>query len=104
MHSEANVFLALSLDYIAHDVLIGSAINVYCIMIPHSKDNYISCFYVGDTNFLITAFVNFQSQGLSIKLLKLLKSGFLLAKLKSSLRTLHGPHHDFVDLYGIYVS
>jgi len=27
-----------------------------------------------------------------------------MAKLKSSLRTFYGCHHDFVDRYGIYVS
>ena len=33
----------------------------------------------------------------------LLNQGFLLAKLKSSLRKFCGRHHDLVDLYGIYV-
>ena len=35
---------------------------------------------------------------------KLLTQGFLLVKLKSSLRKLHGRHHDLVDRYGISVS
>jgi hypothetical protein len=35
---------------------------------------------------------------------KLLNQGFLLVKLKSSLRKLYGRHHDLVDRYGIYVS
>jgi hypothetical protein len=35
---------------------------------------------------------------------KLLNQGFLLVKLKSSLRKIYGRHHDFVDRYGIYVS
>ena len=35
---------------------------------------------------------------------KLLNQGFLLVKLKSSLRKLHGRHHDLVDHYGIAVS
>ena len=30
--------------------------------------------------------------------------GFLLVKLKSSLRKFNGPHHDLVDRYGISVS
>jgi hypothetical protein len=35
---------------------------------------------------------------------KLLKQGFLLVKLKSSLRKCYGRHNDLVDRYGIYVS
>jgi hypothetical protein len=35
---------------------------------------------------------------------KLLNQGFLLVKLKSSLRKLYGRHHDLVDRYGISVS
>ena len=35
---------------------------------------------------------------------KLLNQGFLLAKLKSSLRNVYGRHHDLVDRYGISVS
>ena len=35
---------------------------------------------------------------------KLLNQGFLLVKLKSSLRTFYGRHHDLVDRYGISVS
>jgi hypothetical protein len=35
---------------------------------------------------------------------KLLNQGFLLVKLKSSLRKFHGRHNDLVDHYGISVS
>jgi hypothetical protein len=35
---------------------------------------------------------------------KLLHQGFLLVKLKSSLRETYGRHHDLVDCYGISVS
>jgi hypothetical protein len=35
---------------------------------------------------------------------KLLNQGFLLVKLKSSLRKLYGRHHDLVGRYGISVS
>ena len=35
---------------------------------------------------------------------KLLKQGFLLVRLKSSLRQLYGQNHDLVDHYGISVS
>jgi len=35
---------------------------------------------------------------------KLLNQGFLLVRLKSSLRKLHGRHHDLVDRYRISVS
>jgi hypothetical protein len=35
---------------------------------------------------------------------KLLDQGFLLVKLKSSLRKFYGHHHDIVDRYGISVS
>jgi hypothetical protein len=34
---------------------------------------------------------------------KLLNQGFLLVKLKSSLRKFYGRHHDLVDRYGISV-
>jgi len=36
--------------------------------------------------------------------MKLLNQGFLLIKLKSSLRMFYGRHHDLVDRYGIFVS
>jgi hypothetical protein len=36
--------------------------------------------------------------------MKLLNQGFLLVKLKSSLRKFYGRHHDLVDRYGISVS
>ena len=35
---------------------------------------------------------------------KLLNQGFLLVKLKSSLRKFHGHHHFLVDRYGISMS
>jgi hypothetical protein len=35
---------------------------------------------------------------------KLLNQGFLLFRLKSSLRKLYDRHHDLVDHYGIFVS
>jgi hypothetical protein len=35
---------------------------------------------------------------------KLLTQGFLMVKLKSSLRKFYDRHHDLVDRYGIYVS
>ena len=35
---------------------------------------------------------------------KLLNQGFLLVKLKSSLRKFYGRHHDLADRYGIFVS
>ena len=35
---------------------------------------------------------------------KLLNQGFLLVKMKSSLRKFYGRHHDLVDHYGISVS
>jgi hypothetical protein len=35
---------------------------------------------------------------------KLLNQGFLLVKLKSSLRKFYGHHHDLVDRYGISVT
>ena len=35
---------------------------------------------------------------------KLLNQGFILVKLKSSLRKFYGRHHDLVGRYGIYVS
>jgi len=34
----------------------------------------------------------------------LLNQGFLLVKLKSSLRKFYGRHHDLIDRYGISVS
>ena len=40
----------------------------------------------------------------SLLTMKLLNQGFLLVKLKSSLRKFYGRHHDFVDRYGIPVS
>ena len=35
---------------------------------------------------------------------KLLNKGFLVVRLKSSLRKFYGGHHDFVNRYGIAVS
>ena len=39
-----------------------------------------------------------------IRISLLLNQGFLLVKLKSSLRTFYGRHHDLVDRYGICVT
>jgi hypothetical protein len=49
-------------------------------------------------NLVITRFLGFVTTR------KLLKQGFLVAKLKSSLRTFHGRHHDLVNRYGISVT
>jgi hypothetical protein len=43
-------------------------------------------------------------RGLLLLTRKLLNHGFLIAKLKSSLRKSYGRHHDLVDRYGISVS
>jgi hypothetical protein len=49
------------------------------------------------------SYQDFIDRGLLLKR-KLLKQGFLLAKLKSSFRKFYGRHHDLVDRYGISVS
>jgi hypothetical protein len=46
---------------------------------------------------------NFIDRGLLLTR-KLLNQGFLLVKLKSSLRRFYGRHHDLDDRYGISVS
>jgi uncharacterized protein YjcR len=45
-----------------------------------------------------------QVEHISDQRRKLLSQGYLLVKLKSSLRKLYGRHHDLVDRYGISVS
>jgi hypothetical protein len=50
-----------------------------------------------------TSYQDFLDRGLLLTR-KLLNQGFLLVKLKSSLRRIYGPHHDLVDRYGISVS
>jgi hypothetical protein len=47
--------------------------------------------------------LNFLDRGLLLTR-KLLNQGFLLDKLKSSLRKFYGPRHNMVDYYGISVS
>jgi hypothetical protein len=49
------------------------------------------------------SYLDFLDRGLLLTR-KLLNQGFLLVKLKSSLRTIYGRHHDLVDRYGISVS
>ena len=49
------------------------------------------------------SYQDFLDRGLLLKR-KLLNQGFLLIKLKSSLRKCYGRHHDLVDRYGISVS
>ena len=49
------------------------------------------------------SYQNFLDRGLLLTR-KLLNQGFLLVKLKSSLRKFYGRHHDLVDRYGISVS
>jgi hypothetical protein len=49
------------------------------------------------------SYQDFRDRGLLLTR-KLRNQGFLLVKLKSSLRTFYGRHHDFVDRYGISVS
>jgi len=48
---------------------------------------------------------NFFDRGLLLTILmKVSNQGFLIIKLKSSLRKFHGRHHDMVQLYGASVS
>ena len=49
------------------------------------------------------SYLDFLDRGLLLTR-KLLNQGFLLVKLKSSLRKIYGRHHDLVDRYGISVS
>ena len=49
------------------------------------------------------SYQDFLDRGL-LQTRKLLNQGFLLVKLKSSLRTFYSRHHDLVDHYGIFVS
>ena len=49
------------------------------------------------------SYLDFLDRGLLLTR-KLLNQGFLLVKLKSSLRKFYGRHHDFVDRYAISVS
>ena len=49
------------------------------------------------------SYQDFTDRGLLLTR-KLLNKGFLLARLKSSLRNFYGRHYDFVDRYGISVS
>ena len=49
------------------------------------------------------SYQDFLDRGL-LQTRKLLSQGFLLVKLKSSLRKCYGRHHDLVDRYGISVS
>jgi len=49
------------------------------------------------------SFLDFLDRGLLLTR-KLLNQGFLLVKIKSSLRKLYGRHHDLVNCYGIAVS
>ena len=49
------------------------------------------------------SYQDFLDRGLLITM-KLQNQGFLLVKLKSSLRKCYGRHHDLVDRYGIYLS
>jgi hypothetical protein len=49
------------------------------------------------------SYQDFLDRGLMLTK-KLPNQGFLLVKLKSSLRKFYGRHHDLVDRYGIFVS
>jgi len=49
------------------------------------------------------SYQDFPDRGLLLTR-KLLNQGFILVKLKSSLRKFYGRHHDLVDRYGISVS
>ena len=49
------------------------------------------------------SYQDFLDRGLLLTM-KLLNQGFLLVKLKSSLRKIYGRHHDLVDRYGISVT
>jgi hypothetical protein len=46
----------------------------------------------------------YRGDGQALEMGRLLNQGYLLVKLKSSLRKLYGRHHDLVDLYGISMS
>jgi hypothetical protein len=48
------------------------------------------------------SYQDYLDRGLLLTM-KLLNQGFLLGKLKSSVRKFYGRHHDLVDRYGISV-
>ena len=50
------------------------------------------------------SYQDFLDRGLLLTRKLLNQEGFLLVKLKSSLRMFYGRHQDFVDHYGISVS
>jgi hypothetical protein len=87
-----------------------------------SKCQVLKTFYLGKVSFRINlkcnvdniynfnfnsracgSYQDFLDRGLLLTR-KLLNQGFLLVKLKSSLRKFYGRYHDLVDCYGIYVS
>ena len=79
---------------------------------PSGAPEFISRFWVGfvllDLQFYMFSracgsYQDFLDRGLLLTR-KLLNQGFLLFRLKSSLRKFYGRHHDLVDCYRIYVS
>jgi hypothetical protein len=83
-------FPIVNFPFICSNIPAAPAYGVYISqMIRHSR----AC----------DSYQDFLDRGLLLTM-KLLSQGFLLVKLKSSLRTFYGRHHDFVDRYGIPVS
>jgi hypothetical protein len=65
----------------------------------------MECVYLSDDTYsrACGSFQDFLDRGLLLTR-KLLNQGFLLIKLKFSLRKFYGRHHDLVDRYGICVT
>ena len=83
-------FPIVNLPFICSNILATPAYGVYISqLIRYSR----AC----------SSYQDFLDRGLLLTM-KLLSQGFLLVKLKSSLRKCYGRHHDLVDRYGISVS
>ena len=83
-------FIIVNLPFICSNIPAAPAYGVY---ISHLIRYSRAC----------GSYQDFVDRGLLLTK-KLLNQGFLLVKLKSSLRKFYGPHHDLVDRYGISVS
>ena len=83
-------FLIVNFPFICSNISTASAYGVYISKLIRYSRGYGS-------------YQDFLGRGLLLTR-KLLTQGFLLVKLKSSLRKFYGRHHDLFDRYGISVS
>ena len=91
-------FPIVNIPFICSNIPVAPAYGVYIYL-----SIYLSIYQMIRYSRACGSYQDFLDRGLLLTK-KLLNQGFLLVKLKSSLRKFHGRHHDLIDRHGLSVS